>query len=330
MIKNKRNNNNLNESRKEKNDEFYTQLIDIEKELKHYKSHFKNKIIYCNCDDPEHSNFFNYFLSNFKKLKLKKLIVSCYKANDKGIYLEYYEGQKLNNKKLNGDGDFRSEGCIELLKQADIVVTNPPFSLFKEYFAQLIKYNKKFLIIGNINAIICKDIFPFIKYNKVWLGLNKKSISFIVPVCWFTNLDYKERHNIKDLILTKKYNSVEYPKYDNYNAINVDKIKDIPIDYDGVMGVPVSFIIKHNPKQFKIVGITSGLVEFEETPTKQYINIKRHNINGSITNNKGGSNSSAKLLWQEKPHNKIYYTTEGVEGYLTMVYRRILIKKIKR
>jgi len=278
-------NNNLNEARKVKKDEFYTQLKDIEKELKYYHPHFKNKIIYCNCDDPEHSNFVNYFIENFKKLELKKLIVSCYNNNGKGIYLEYYEEQTLNNKELNDDGDFRSEECIMLLKQADVIVTNPPFSLFREYFNQLVEYNKKFLIIGNMNAITYKNIFPLFRDNKVWLGVTNfnKGLYFKVPsdfvyadsykfkreqkgekvnrvpsVCWFTNLDYKERH-IKDLILTKKYNSEDYPKYDNYNAININKVKDIPMDYIGVLGVPVTFLDKYNPEQFKILGSNRGI-----------------------------------------------------------------------
>jgi len=287
MIKTKQNNNKLIKARKEKNDEFYTQLVDIEKELKYYHSHFKDKIVYCNCDNPEHSNFVNYFLNNFEILGLKKLIISCYKANEKGIYSEYYEGQKLNDKELNGDGDFRSEECIEILKQADIIVTNPPFSLFREYFNQLVKYDKKFLILGNRNASIYKEVFPLIRDNNVWLGasihsggrefevpnnnygISNKENKYIkvVGVRWFTNLDYKERHNIKDLILTKKYNPEDYPIYDNYDAINVNKTKDIPIDYNDVMGVPISFFDKYNPKQFKIIGSNIGV---NQDPNKIY------------------------------------------------------------
>ena len=287
----------LNNAKTNKKDEFYTQLADIENELKHYRKHFENQTVLCNCDDPRVSNFFRYFTLNFEKLKLKKLITTCYKNqqmdlfskndSEKAIYLEY-EGDKNNNKipdpdeigifHLGSDGDFRSEECIEILKQADIVVTNPPFSLFREYVAQLMEYKKKFIIIGNQNAVTYKETFPWIRKNKIWLGVSIHSgdREFGVPdnyplkaagfrvdkegrkfirvkgVRWFTNLDYKERH--EDLILYKKYNKEEYPKYDNYNAININKTKDIPVDYKGVMGVPITFLDKYNPKQFEILG----------------------------------------------------------------------------
>jgi hypothetical protein len=279
---------------KAKNDEFYTQLSDIEQELKHYKNHFKDKVVYCNCDDPRISNFFRYFSCNFVRLGLKKVITTCYKNQNRGlfsqndseqaVYLEY-EGDKdwnsvpdpkeIGTKPLKGDGDFRSNECIEFLKRADIVVTNPPFSLFRDYVAQLIEYNKKFLIIGSQNAITYRGIFSLMKENKIWLGYTHPK-KFIVPdyyeqrefgswrdengvnwrilgnVCWFTNLDVSKRH--EKIILCKSYNPDEYPKYDNYDAINVDKIKDIPKDYDGVMGVPLTFMDKYNPDQFEIIG----------------------------------------------------------------------------
>ncbi len=287
----------LHKAKKSKNDEFYTILSDIEKELKHYKEHFENKVVFCNCDDPRVSNFFHYFSYNFEKLGLKKLITTCYKNLnmnlfsmhdvERAIYLEY-EGEKHGNhvpsieeigvKQLKQNGDFRSKEAIELLKQSDVVVTNPPFSLFSEYIAQLIKYEKKFLIIGTWNAVTYKDVFPLIRDNKVWIGINsnRNFSGFIVPkhynldgtearvdeegnrivssnnTCWFTNLDNKKRH--EELILYKKYNPEEYPKYDNYNAIEVSRVNDIPIDYDGVMGVPITFMNKYNPKQFEIVG----------------------------------------------------------------------------
>lgn len=280
-----------------KKDEFYSQLTDIERELKHYKHHFKDKVVYCNCDDPRVSNFFHYFSYNFEHLGLKKLIATCYKnqnvdlfstnASEQAVYLEY-TGDKNGNsipdaheigvKPLQGDGDFRSAESIELLKQADIVVTNPPFSLFREYVAQLIEYNKKFLIIGNINAISYKEIFKLLKENKAWLGVNMgRGISgFIVPkhyelygsearmdengdriistnnCLWLTNLDIDKRH--VDLILHKNYTPEEYPTYDNYDAINVDKTKDIPCDYEGHIGVPITFLDKYNPEQFEIIG----------------------------------------------------------------------------
>ncbi|MDO9577924.1 MAG: adenine-specific methyltransferase EcoRI family protein [Candidatus Cloacimonadales bacterium] len=289
-------NKNLRKAKNAKNDEFYTILSDIERELKHYKSHFINKVVYCNCDDPRVSNFFHYFSFNFEKLGLKKLITTCYKNQDmdlfsrhdteKAIYLEY-EGDKNENKvpdpeeigikELKGDGDFRSQETIELLKQADIVVTNPPFSLFREYVAQLIKYDKKFLIIGTWNVISYKEIFKLLKEDKVWIGINsnRNFSGFIIPkhyslhgsearidengnrivstnnTCWFTNLDNTKRH--EELILYKTYNEAEYPKYDFYDAINVNRTQDIPIDYDGKMGVPITFLNKYNPDQFEIV-----------------------------------------------------------------------------
>jgi len=287
---------NLRKAKNEKKDEFYTILSDIEKELKHYKKHFKNKVVFCNCDDPHVSNFFHYFSYNFKQLGLKKLITTCYKSqqmdlfseykSDKAIYLEYTGDKNQNNipdsteigiKHLKGDGDFRSQECIELLKQSDIVVTNPPFSLFREYVAQLIKYKKKFLIIGNWNAVSYKEIFKLVKGNKVWIGhnSNRNFSGFIVPkhyplhgtearidengnrivssnnTCWFTNLDIEKRH--EELILYKTYNKTDYPKYDNYDAINIDATKDIPIDYKEPMGVPITFMDKYNPKQFEIL-----------------------------------------------------------------------------
>lgn len=291
-------NKNLNAAKNAKKDEFYTQLVDIENELKHYREHFRGKTVLCNCDDPRVSNFFHYFSYNFEQLGLKKLITTCYKnqerdlfsQNDceKAIWLEYTgdrNGNRVPDPKeigihyFNGDGDFRSAECIELLKHADIVVTNPPFSLFREYVAQLIKFKKQFLIIGNVNAISYKEVFQLFKDGKIWLGasIHSGDREFGVPndypltaagwrqdekgnkfirvkgVRWFTNLDYKERH--EDLILYKTYNMEDYPKYDNYNAINVNKTSEIPVDYDGVMGVPITFLDKYNPEQFEIIGL---------------------------------------------------------------------------
>jgi hypothetical protein len=277
-------NNNLHKAKTSKEDEFYTQLSDIERELKHYKTHFKGKVVYCNCDDPRVSNFFHYFSYNFEKLGLKKLIATCYKSqnmdlfsqnnSEQAIYLEY-EGDKSGNfkpdaeeigiKPLKGDGDFRSPESIELLKQADIVVTNPPFSLFREYVAQLIEYDKKFVIIGNINSISYKECFGLIKTNKMWLGYNTVrhfgrpdgSIYEAARSFWYTNLDIAKRH--EDLILYKKYAPQEYPAYDNYDAIEVSKAIDIPVDYYGAMGVPITFLDKYNPEQFEILGSSRTL-----------------------------------------------------------------------
>ena len=302
---------------KAKKDEFYTQLVDIEKELKHYKDQFHGKVVYCNCDDPYESNFFKYFAGKFSELGLKKLIATSYiKSPIVGGELPLFEVEGLKPKgeepfkieiedisdfdgngavnlndvmyilkhikrtatPLGGNGDFRSEECIELLKEADIVVTNPPFSLFREYIAQLMEYNKMFLIIGNVNAITYKECFKHIKEDKMWLGasIHSGDREFRVPdyyplnaagyrvdsegnkyirvkgVRWFTNLDYEERH--EDLVLYKKYTTEDYPKYDNYDAIEVSKTAEIPMDYDGVIGVPVTFIDKYNPEQFEIIG----------------------------------------------------------------------------
>ena len=267
-------------AKKEKNDEFYTQLCDIENELKHYKDHFKDKIVFCNCDDPEWSNFWKYFELCFEHLGLKKLVSTHYEESKPSYKLELEKiGGKLTKTKtpLLQNGDFRSPECIEILKECDIVVTNPPFSLFREYVAQLIEYDKKFLIIGNVNAIIYKDIFPLIKENKIWFGINNGTKSYMIPneydhikdtfeidgirytklgnTVWYTNLDHKKRHEKVILYKTYKGNESEYPKYDNYHAINVDNSKNIPKDYDGIMGVPISFLTKLCPEQFEIVGI---------------------------------------------------------------------------
>lgn len=322
-------NRNLRSAAKAKKDEFYTQLADIENELRHYKDFFKDKIVFCNCDDPYESNFFKFFAMNFNSLGLKKLITTCYAASpvtgsefpyfvNKSGQLAFWPaagavplqgGSRPYKVEINavtdengdgrtdladveylmrsrenimtlleGDGDFRSNECVELLKQADIVVTNPPFSLFREYVAQLMEYGKKFLIIGNVNAVTYKEIFPLIKENKIWLGasIHSGDREFRVPdsyplqaagwrvdengvkfirvkgIRWFTNIDYAQRH--EDLILYRQYSAADYPKYDNYDAVNVDKTAEIPCDYYGVMGVPITFLDKYNPEQFEILG----------------------------------------------------------------------------
>ena len=250
-------NSNLHAAKREKNDEFYTQLTDIEKELCHYKEQFKDKIVYCNCDDARQSNFFKFFSLNFEHYGLKKLITTSFNANGKGSIL-IYEGDKNGNRmvddeeiqvqELNGNGDFRSEECVELLKQADIVVTNPPFSLAREYFKALFDNNVKFLVISPQNAITYKEIFPYIIQGKLWLGHNMVH-DFVQPdgnvkkfgnISWFTNMETNKQNYPKCLI--KSYNPTDYPQYDNYNAINVDKVKDIPYDYEGVIGVPITIL----------------------------------------------------------------------------------------
>ena len=276
-------NNTLTQARRNKNDEFYTQLSDIESELSYYKDFFKGKTVLCNCDDPRISNFFHYFSYSFEHLGLKKLITTCYKSqnidlfscneSNQAVYLEYYgdkngnripDADEIGIKPLKGDGDFRSAECIRLLQEADVVVTNPPFSLFREYVAQLMKYNKKFLIIGNDNCRTYKEIFPLLKNNHIWCGHNHVK-EFIKAdgtkkkfgnVSWYTNIEIRKRH--EELELYKKYNSKEYPKYDHYDAINVNKVDEIPMDYDGVMGVPISFLDKYNPEQFEILGLANS------------------------------------------------------------------------
>ncbi len=320
----KSSNRNLHTASKAKKDEFYTQLVDIEKELKHYKDQFRGKVVYCNCDDPFESNFFKYFAANFNALGLKQLITTSYNKSpiagrqlplfeieglksikpkdaeahrieinevpdinsDGSISLEDVEQLLKHDKNtvapLHDNGDFRSNECMELLKRADIVITNPPFSLFREFLAQLIEHHKKFLIIGNVNAITYKDVFKIIKDNKMWLGasIHSGDREFRVPddyplnaagfrvdsqgnkyirvkgVRWFTNMDYEERH--ETLVLYKKYSPKEYSKYDNYNAIEVSKTADIPVDYNGVMGVPITFLDKYNSEQFEIVKFRKG------------------------------------------------------------------------
>lgn len=369
-----------------KKDEFYTQLEDIEKELKHHKEQLRGKVVFCNCDDPYESNFFKYFASNFNYLGLKKLIATSYTNSPiAGGQLDLFdvEGLKPDGKQpfkieinevpdsdddgtislsdveyllkhnkntatpLRGNGDFRSEECIKLLKAADVVCTNPPFSLFREYVAQLVEYDKKFLIIGNVNVITYKDAFKLIKDNKMWLGasIHSGDREFRVPddyplnaagfrvdsdgnkyirvkgVRWFTNLDYEERH--EELVLYKKYSPEEYPKYDNYNGINVDKTNDIPMNYEGVMGVPITFLDKYDPDQFEILylGNLNGF------PTsRQYINPTIHKDGEERPN----SMINAVLTIQsDNVPSKVYYTADNVKGYLVAPYARLLIKNKK-
>jgi hypothetical protein len=352
----------LGAAKKAKQDEFYTQLPDIERELRHYKKHFKGKVIYCNCDDPRVSNFFHYFSYNFEKLGLKKLITTCYKSqnpdlfsqndSEQAIWLEY-DGDKSGNnvpdpdetgiKPLTGDGDFRNPECVELLKMADIVVTNPPFSLFREYVAQLIEHDKKFIIIGNQNAITYKEIFPLIQNDFLWLGygFTRNMAHFNTPytatspwieqsgegvvrvagVQWFTNLDFPKRH--EDLILYKSYNPEDYPTYDNYDAIEVSKTVDIPADYDGVMGVPITYLNKHNPSQFEIVGIA-------KTPLGKPSKIYPHQIQFSAKGVKSTVtklNDGPAMKVDKPPEGKTYYEIDG--EYFVCLYARILIRRKK-
>lgn len=330
----------LTKAKLAKKDEFYTQLGDIEREAMHYREYFCGKTVLCNCDDPRVSNFFHYFSYNFEFLGLKKLISICYKnqerdlfttkATDRAIWLEY-DGDKNGNRipdpeeigihYLDGDGDFRKEESINLLKRADVVVTNPPFSLFREYVAQLVKYEKKFLIIGNVNALKYKEIFPLIKQDKMWLGcsihsgdrefgvpddypleasscrIDEKGRKFIrvKGARWYTNIEHKERH--EEMILYRKYDPAVYPKYVNYDAIEVSKTADIPCDYDGVMGEPITFMDKYNPDQFEIVGMSLDLA------------------NMSIIRERLGRNDGGPTFYIEK------------DGKLIRLYDRIAIRR---
>lgn len=327
-------NKNLSAAKTAKKDEFYTEMTDIERELQHYWPHFRGKVVFCNCDDPYESNFFKYFALHFNHLGLKKLICTCYNGSpvqgnelviDFGDFSDTpkkvaYKVVITEVKDLNGDGavdlsdvryllqndknvisilktgDFRDPECIELLKEADIVVTNPPFSLFREYIAQLMEYGKKFLIIGNMNAIHYKEIFPLIKDNKIWTGykpfgggmnmiqisegfdptktksytINERGqiIKNIMGCIWFTNLDIRKRH--EDLDLVCKFSPEEYPKYDNYNAIDVSRVQDIPFDYEGIMGVPDTILGQFNPDQFEIIGLGCGDLGKQAGVSKNY------------------------------------------------------------
>ena len=382
-------NKNLRQANKAKQDEFYTQLPDIEKELRYYREHFKNKVVYCNADDPFESNFFKYFASNFNALGLKKLIVTSYAGSPiVGSHLPLFEMKGLKAKKkkephkieinevkdlnedgavnmsdverllksdknvatpLKGDGDFRSKEAIEILQKADIVVTNPPFSLFREYVAQLIEHKKKFLIIGNVNAITYKEIFKLLKREKVWLGasIHSGDREFRVPehypleaagcrvgadgnkyirvkgVRWYTNLDYAERH--QDLLLYKRYTPEEYPEYDNYDAINVDITKNIPMDYDGAMGVPITFLDKYNPSQYEIIALgIVGSINF--SCDKKMEILKNGKSTGKTTRNAKGT---LYRLYNPKIDKYPKFKDIKTGELYTSIYARIIIKNKK-
>ena len=353
-------NTNLHKANAAKKDEFYTQLTDIEKEMCHYKAHFQDKIIFCNCDDPEYSNFWKYFQLNFYYLGLKKLIATHYEIDkpsykmeivrqDKGVQMGIPDYVKTP---LQENGDFRSAECVEILKEADIVVTNPPFSLFREYLAQLIEYEKKFIIIGNQNCITYKEVFPLLKENQIWLGqsIHSGDREFGIPndyplnaasfridetgkkfirvkgIRWFTNLDIPKRH--EELFLYKNYTPEEYPTYDNYDAINVDKTQDIPCDYFGVMGVPITFMDKYNPKQFEIVGLlNSSTEELAGIPClKTYIDFREIRQDLSFTGASGGKTNGNPVL-RGKPLKGNYYINKNTNETVYSTYARILIRR---
>ena len=350
----------LKVANKNKNDEFYTQLADIERELFHYKDHFRGKIIYCNCDDPRVSNFFKYFYLNFEFFGLKQLITTCYKNqeidlfsqndSEKAVWIEYEGGGNIDNfdnikvNELKGDGDFRSGECIEILKSADIVITNPPFSLFREYVAQLMEYEKKFVIVGHQNAISYKEIFKLIKENKLWLGFgfsggagffinekyedyatastHKEGMIRVSGVNWFTNLDIKKRH--EDILLWKQYTPEEYPKYENYDAINVDKTADIPVDYYENIGVPITFLDKYNPDQFEIIAL--GIVgSCEFTNNRQMEILKDGKPTGKLTYNAKGT--LYRLYNPAKDKKPPAFKDCETGALYTSIYARIIIRR---
>lgn len=383
-------NSDLKKANKAKKDEFYTQLADIEIEMKHYRKHFKDKIVFCNCDDPYESNFFKYFAMNFNFLGLKKLVATCYKGSpiiytqlnefgdeetvsviqnekrpykieiteiidingDGAVDLTDVEYLLKNNKNslslLDGDGDFRSPECVEILKQADIVVTNPPFSLFREFVAKLVEYNKQFIIIGNVNAITYKEIFALIKDNKLWMGysIHSGDREFRVPddyplnasgyrideqgrkyirvkgVRWFTNMDYIERHT--DLDLWKKYTPEDYPQYKNYNAINVDVTADVPEDYYGIMGVPITFLDKYNPDQFEIVALgIVGSCEFTSNRRMEILDKSGKGTGKYTMNAKGTLYRDFNPLKDKTPA----FRDEETGALYSSIYARVLIRR---
>lgn len=343
----------MRQAQRQKKDEFYTQLTDIENELRHYRQHFAGKIVYCNCDDPTVSNFYRYFSLNFQQLQLKKLITTCYKNQRPDLFSQHdadravgveYDGDMETVFDLIGDGDFRSTECVGLLEQVDIVVTNPPFSLFREYIAQLVEHEKKFLIIGHQNAITYKGVFPLIQSNKLWLGRGFKggAAHFIAPsyedyatasdrkegmvrvsgVVWFTNLDHAKRH--EKLILYKRYTPQDYPTYDNYDAINVDKTAHIPADYEGAMGVPITFLDKHNPDQFEILGF-SALWDDSFRSHKMYNDyIEIRSSDGTETGMLGGKINGNPILKGKR--GKGNYFIKGNE-IVHKIYGRIFIRR---
>ena len=380
-------NKNLNAAKVAKKDEFYTQLSDIERELQHYWQHFRGKVVLCNCDDPYESNFFKYFALRFNQLGLKKLICTCYNGspvtgNELRIHFPgfdeepkkiAYKVEITEVKDENGDGavdlsdvryllqndknvksilktgDFRSQECIELLKEADIVVTNPPFSLFREYIGQLMEYQKKFLIIGNMNSITCKEVFPYIQDNRMWIGpsISSGDRKFYVPddyplnaagcgidsdgrrfirvkgIRWFTNLDHNKRH--EDLDLVCRYSEDEYPTVDNFDAIEVGKTSDIPYDYAGIMGVPITFLDKYNPEQFEILGLSQIGCHDLCPDTKRYNDYKEITRATDKPTGSSGGKTNENAVLKGKGTKKTYYL--GPNGEIVhSAYKRIFIR----
>jgi hypothetical protein len=383
----------LGKAKKDQKYEFYTRIQDIEQELENYRDYFKDKIIFCNCDDPYESNFFKYFAMNFNYFGLKKLITTCYVSSpvmhtqmalfpdmeetfetpvnpkkkpykveitevtdengDGAIDLIDVEYLLKNSKNvctiLNGDGDFSSPECLELLDEADIVVTNPPFGLFRKFISTLVEHRKDFIIIGNTNALSYKEVFDLFMKDEIRTGYTNFNVGmyFMVPEsyqyqkiidgqkcvrvassCWFTNLPVSKHNEM--LILRKKYSPEKYPQYDNYDAVEVGEYKLIPKDYDGVMGLPITFLDKYNPAQFELLGMGSGRYEYDPCshPTKKYTNAKQHNPNGTVVN---GSkvNTGCEIIVDEPIPDKPYYTADNVDGIMIRKYDRIFIRRRK-
>lgn len=376
--------NDLATANKDKKDEFYTQLSDIEKEMRYYRKHFKGKTVLCNCDDPFESNFFKYFVLNFNRLGLKKLIATCYagspianqqlsiydvlgknvansgkpykaivttvydKTGDGGVDMfdvaELFKSGENELLELEGNGDFRSTECLALMDEADIIVTNPPFSLFRDYVATLMKHKKHFIIIGNVNAISYKEIFPLLMNNQMWIGasIHSGDRAFFVPddyplnasgcgidetgrkyirvkgVRWYTNLDISQRH--EELIPVKKYNGTDYPRYDNYDAIEVGSVADIPYDYSDIMGVPITFMDKYNPDQFEIIGLTQGWDDLHSKRYGQQIQVSKTGKQSKVMK----LNDGPSIEVFEKPTDKTYYIVDG--HYYVKMYARILVR----
>ena len=376
----------LTAAKANKQDEFYTQLSDIEDELRNFRKHFKDKVVLCNCDDPFESDFFKYFVINFRRLGLKKLIASCYSGSPvAGLQLPLFDLEGLSKEEaeakrpykieiteisdsdgdgsigladveyllrhdanvltaLKGDGDFRSEECMALLNEADIVVTNPPFSLMVEYLSTLLSRGKSFLVLGNINQAIYADLFPFVQNEKLWLGANSGHFWFRVPdhyepkatdyrqdpdgqkwrrmggICWFTNLDHKKRH--ERMVLVQKYSPERYPHYDNFDAIEVSRTVDLPEDWDGVMGVPITFLDKFNPEQFEIVGAAKT---WFGGATKTYPQQKQVSASG-VVSTVTKLNDGAVIRVDRQPSGKTHYIVDG--EYYMQKYARLLIRRI--
>ena len=319
---------NLQKAKKEANDEFYTQYEDIAKEIEHYKEHLKGKVVYCNCDIPHFSNFHKYFLDNFKELELKKLIVTGYVKNGNGK-CSIYDGEKSTDYDLLGDGDFRGDECIDMLQKADVVITNPPFSLFREFIKVVVENDKDFIVVGNMNAITYREIFPLIMSDKIYMGRHfNKSVVFSIPdnyvskikerdsmgrklgivpaITWFTSFNVREDDYLR---LTKEYSSLNYPKYYNYDAINVDKTKDIPKGYDGVMGVPISFLDKYNPNQFEIIGLGMSKLGMS-VGVRKYTDEHKHYR--KVTQKRGTADGDLYMI---------------INNIVVVPYARILIKR---